>query len=107
MTNIPPDISKEYKFVNGGLIVLLLILALIPIFTDIAELSKENNIKIFRPPDCFVKQSTGQLCSGCGLTRSVVSLCQGDWKSSIDYHPAGILLIIFIFLELILTHLRQ
>lgn len=44
------------------------------------------------PPLCFARAVAGIDCPGCGLTRSWVSLAQGDFWLSFRYHRLGWLL---------------
>lgn len=37
-------------------------------------------------PQCFVYQLTGLHCPGCGATRAVSSLINGDWFSAFTYN---------------------
>jgi len=38
------------------------------------------------PWQCPIFSSTGIPCPGCGLTRAMVLLLQGQWRASIQYH---------------------
>ncbi|MCD7826880.1 MAG: DUF2752 domain-containing protein [Clostridiaceae bacterium] len=40
--------------------------------------------------ECWVRKSSGLYCPGCGGTRALLCLLQGDWMGSILYHPAVI-----------------
>jgi hypothetical protein len=40
---------------------------------------------------CLLHRLTGFPCLGCGLTRSIVRLMQGDLVASLRLHPAGLL----------------
>jgi hypothetical protein len=40
---------------------------------------------------CLLHRLTGLPCLGCGLTRSIVRLMQGDLMASLRFHPAGFL----------------
>jgi hypothetical protein len=42
---------------------------------------------------CFVKNVYGVPCPGCGLTRSFLSLFQGEWRLALFYHPLFFLVI--------------
>lgn len=43
-------------------------------------------VSLFRMP-CLFHLMTGLYCPGCGGTRAVKYLLQGDWKNSLIYHP--------------------
>lgn len=41
---------------------------------------------------CLFKWITGLPCPGCGLTRSITFLSQGDFHHALVYHPFGLVL---------------
>jgi hypothetical protein len=41
---------------------------------------------------CVLHRLTGVSCLGCGLTRSICHLLQGDLAGSLRLHPAGVLM---------------
>ena len=41
------------------------------------------------PETCFAKTWLGIRCPGCGLTRSIIYLAQGDWEASLGMHRLG------------------
>ena len=43
---------------------------------------------------CVLKAWTGLDCPTCGLTRAVCHALQGDWATSLGFHPAGILVVV-------------
>jgi hypothetical protein len=96
------DISKEYKFVNGALIVLFIIAVSAPFAVSIPGLFNNSFPLQWKPPDCFIKQQTGKPCPTCGLTRSVVALYNGNWNVSQHYYPKGYLIICLILFEICL-----
>ena len=74
-----------------ALFVLAYILALKPALTGL--------------PLCGVKMFTGIDCPGCGLTRSIAYLTHGQIRRSIDYHPLGIVIALWLVYMLIGTAL--
>lgn len=38
---------------------------------------------------CWFRRLSGLPCPGCGLTRSVVALAQGELRASLAFHPFG------------------
>lgn len=47
---------------------------------------------------CWIKQSTGISCLGCGLTRSMSCGLRGMFAESFSYHPFGLfILALFLF----------
>jgi len=42
------------------------------------------------PETCNYKLATGSRCPGCGMTRSVVHVTQGDLAAAARQHPAGL-----------------
>ena len=51
----------------------------------------------FLPP-CQFHEWTGLFCPGCGATRAVHFLLQGDWKTSLHYNPLVILFLPILLL---------
>jgi Protein of unknown function (DUF2752) len=45
---------------------------------------------------CLLKAWTGLSCPTCGLTRAVCHVLQGDWAASLEFHPAGILVVVSV-----------
>lgn len=97
-----PDISHEHKIFNTVLAGLLLLAILAPLTVTIPGVAQGYGPVSWKPPVCSIRQSTGHDCPSCGLTRSIVTLYRGEWALSRAYHPAGILVVLFIFAELIL-----
>jgi hypothetical protein len=50
------------------------------------------------PAICLLKNITGIPCPSCGVTRSVISLLNGDLSSAVSVNPLGVLLFIMIVL---------
>jgi len=57
--------------------------------------------KIIKIPECVVFKNLGIYCPGCGATRAVYSLYNGDILKSIYYNPIIIYILIILFLYLI------
>jgi hypothetical protein len=95
-----PDIRNEYRHGNWMLAFVFLALALVPLVANFAG-SWRNGVVAFHLPACSVLQHTGKLCASCGLTRSVVAFYRGDFALSHAWHPAGSLLVMLIFLQLL------
>lgn len=47
-------------------------------------------------PLCAVKSFLKIDCPGCGLTRSFAALVQGHIRASIDFHPLGIVIALWL-----------
>ena len=47
------------------------------------------------PGTCFSRQWLDFECPGCGMTRSVVCLSQGEWVRSLKFNVAGLLLYVY------------
>lgn len=47
------------------------------------------------PFPCPLRQATGLPCPGCGLTRSCMSMLQGEWAEAWRHHPLGPLFAVF------------
>jgi hypothetical protein len=52
------------------------------------------------PHACFSRSWLGVKCPGCGLTRSIIQLAQGDWQASWREHRLGALIAIVIALQI-------
>lgn len=44
---------------------------------------------------CFFHALTGLPCPGCGMTRAVSALLQGDWHRAMRYHPLSPAYVVF------------
>lgn len=56
-----------------------------------------------KPTLCPVMRLYGIPCPGCGLTKSVIFLYQGDIAASIGFHAFGIVIVAILFLMLLLA----
>jgi len=45
------------------------------------------------PTICFVKQSTGFDCPGCGMTRCFIAMAHGRLEEAFHYHPVGMAMV--------------
>lgn len=97
-----PDISHEHKIFNLLLATLLLLAILAPLTVTIPGVAQGYRPISWKPPVCSIRQRTGHDCPSCGFTRSIVTLYRGDWGLSRSYHPAGFLVVLFGFAQLIL-----
>lgn len=52
------------------------------------------------PPTCIYQNLLGGDCPGCGLTRCFISLAHGQWSMAWKYHPVGIVLFLFIAIQI-------
>ncbi len=52
------------------------------------------------PQTCMSRAIFGLRCPGCGLTRSVIHLAEGDWRASWHDHRLGGLLAVVIALQI-------
>src|SRR5262245_22508850 len=52
------------------------------------------------PPTCLSRSLLGLRCPGCGLTRSIVHLAEGDWRASWHDHRLGGLIAAVIVLQI-------
>ena len=96
-----PDIRKEYRYANCALVCLFLALAVVPLFANMYGAST-GGTRALPFPTCAVLQHTGTLCSGCGLTRSVLAFYRGEFALSHAWHPGGSLFVVLICLQLLL-----
>lgn len=55
------------------------------------------------PGYCVLLEYTGYYCAGCGGTRSVMALFQGDFISCFKYHP-GVFYMAGLYLAVIVSH---
>jgi hypothetical protein len=56
---------------------------------------------------CPVLQATGIPCPGCGLTRAVIAIIQGNWSTSLSLHAFAPILLVALFLVICSTLLPQ
>jgi hypothetical protein len=52
------------------------------------------------PQTCASRSVLGLKCPGCGLTRSIIHLAQGDWRASWRDHRLGALMALVIALQI-------
>lgn len=51
---------------------------------------------------CVYKRTHGIECSSCGITRSVVAAFDGNLTQSRDFHTAGLAVVAFLILQIVL-----
>jgi hypothetical protein len=51
---------------------------------------------VLKVPICGVKFFIGLDCPGCGLTRSFAALMHGHLRESIDFHPLGLVIALWL-----------
>lgn len=96
----PPDISNEYKYVNVLLLALIIVFLLYPLGVSLPGIATSFlQLNLPTPPSLF-QQYPDLPCSSCGLTRSVVALYHGNLEASINYNPAGILIVFVATIQL-------
>ena len=89
------SISSQKYLIVAITLCLLLYPLLILIFSH-GNIETEQSL-------CPFKMLTGFPCPGCGITKSLYFLYQGDWSKSLHYHLFGpLLLLAFIGMLLIL-----
>jgi hypothetical protein len=62
----------------------------------------EEGLRLFGvrlPPVCTFRRTTGLPCPGCGLTRSLTEIIHGHIASGFEYHPLGLLTLIYLTLQ--------
>lgn len=59
------------------------------------------------PPPCGLRRLTGLPCLGCGGTRAMKALAQGDWPAAIAFNPLVIAGVVGVFLWLLVAGLRH
>jgi hypothetical protein len=52
------------------------------------------------PQTCFARSLLGLKCPGCGLTRSIIHLAEGDWEASCRSHRLGALMALVIVFQI-------
>lgn len=56
---------------------------------------------------CIFHSLTGLYCPGCGGTRAVRTLLQGDLRMSVQYHPLVLYTVIAVLAEVIIRFLSK
>lgn len=97
-----PDITAEYKFVNGALLFLIVLAVIAPFTFDMPDINRHPCPVKLVLPTCFVKKNTGKECSMCGISRSISAYYSGNLDLSIKFHPAGYIFVCLLFIELLL-----
>lgn len=89
-----PDIYREYRYVNYGLLVLTTIFLLYPLGVSIpGEVESYLPFELPTVPSLLSTQYPELPCSSCGLTRSVVSLYHFDLDAALAFNKAGVLVV--------------
>jgi type IV secretory pathway VirB2 component (pilin) len=55
---------------------------------------------------CPFKMATGLPCPGCGITKSFISIYQGDWLKSLSYHLFGPLAFVLSFIVILVLSIE-
>jgi hypothetical protein len=96
-----PNISKEYKYVNLLLFLVLIVFLLYPTAVSLPDL-QNSYLPIHLPaPKSMMHQFPNAPCSSCGLTRSIVSLYHGNLSASLNYNPVGVVIVVLGFVQVI------
>ena len=64
------------------------------------QVSFRGLTRIPLPQTCFSRSWLGLKCPGCGLTRSIIHLAEGDWEASWRNHRLGSLMAVVILLQI-------
>ena len=59
--------------------------------------------RILLPELCIFKNFTGLPCPGCGMTHSITSAVRGDFSESFLFHRLGLLTVIYILSQFLLS----
>lgn len=97
-----PDISKEYRHVNLLLLAFIVLFLLYPLGVSLPGIATgffQLNLPV---PPSLLQRYPNLPCSSCGLTRSVVALYHGNLEASLNYNPAGLLIILVAVTQLLL-----
>src|SRR5437762_164269 len=88
---------RRRRLVRGTLLVLLAVLAgggVVFLAVTPPTLSRLY-------PSCPIQDMTGWHCPGCGLTRALHSLFNGDLRQAVAWNALGLLLLPYVSLSLI------
>ncbi|MBP4141042.1 DUF2752 domain-containing protein [Flavobacterium sp. I-SCBP12n] len=93
--------TKNKRKIYGivGAILVLVIPFLLMLFNADNHLETDQSL-------CPFKMATGFPCPGCGITKSLVYLYQGDFYKSISYHVLGPFVIAFCLLSVAVLSLE-
>lgn len=83
-----------------GIVGVLLTLA-IPYCIGVLDTNIEKSQSL-----CPLKMATGMPCPGCGITKSLIFLYQGDLAKSITYHLFGLPLVVFCIMSITLLLIK-
>jgi Protein of unknown function (DUF2752) len=64
------------------------------------QVSFRGLARIPLPQTCFSRSWLGLKCPGCGLTRSIIHLAEGDWEASWRNHRLGSLMAVVILVQI-------
>ncbi|MEY4578976.1 MAG: hypothetical protein RL701_3679 [Pseudomonadota bacterium] len=89
----------EYRVFNVVLAVVLVLILVAPLAIVFSDGSAWVTGMLV--PKCQILARTGHECEGCGLTRSVLALYQGQWQLSRQLHWGGSIFVGVISAELV------
>lgn len=93
----PPDLLLQWVVLSISTVVLL---AAATMSIRGSEQVLLPGTQIPLPGTCTYKRLTGTECPGCGLTRCFISIAHGDFSAAWGFNAAGILLFLFVVLQL-------
>jgi hypothetical protein len=99
----PPNIYREYRWVNYSLLVFSVIFILYPFGVSIpGSIETHLPFNLWTIPSLISEKYPDLPCSSCGLTRSIVSLYHLQLQSSLSYNKGGILVIAIAIVQFLL-----
>lgn len=100
LSRIKPELGPSFVILVACSCILLGAFVLVP------NTSGGPSIAVGRitlPETCIFKNLTGLPCPGCGLTHSVTSAVRGDISGSLSHHRLGLLTIIYILSQFLVS----
>lgn len=83
------NISREYRYVNIGILIVIFVIILLPFILNIKIYMGGKSYLNHDSVKCFYLSNMGKPCFFCGMTRSLLSLYRGDFDLSRQFHPGG------------------
>ena len=97
------NLGKNKKFGIAGAFIVLAVPFIIMLLNPDGDLNTKQSL-------CSLKLMTGLPCPGCGITKSIIALYEGNIYKSLAYHlfgPAVLLYCLMTIFYSILSHIRK
>lgn len=93
------QLARQHQFILTGIAAVIVVAALLLTVRSDGHVAPKMMPSITVPESCPSKIWFGVECPGCGLTRSVISLAEGDLGASYQFNRAGWLVALAVLFQ--------